>query len=463
MSHWYRLSSHLMSCCLALVSICTAQSKTASHTNAPSALNCDNPPDFSTFVNCRIDQLTDQITKKAEVTAAQKDPAKNAQAPSSAATASSLIDKSSVSDLASMTLDAAGLSSASSQPNTTSTTGSVTAYALRNWIEKKDSLDPSIYSRGLNWRRFSLLLGRDLPDSSKTTGSGTTSGSSAMVQGKGLAPFAASTEASTTGPTTSQRGVIIGGKAVIWARRDASNSHNASLFDKIGTALASEVTPSAAAILAITKYLDEEYGANSTTTNWGGTLSKLTDTDKQHIDTLLGPEIEASVQYYKVVSKVLTTILMAPQISTTYQADVKLDNGGTLHRFAFVFDKSAFGTSGKVLTSSNVGFDYTEKSSTTAAKKQFRASGDLQFPLWSNQKGKTSKELTLDVSGQGQWGSKAPVYQTQLKLSIPLLTGVSIPLTCGYANQTQLLKETNVFGHVGITLDFGKILEHSKP
>jgi hypothetical protein len=71
--------------------------------------------------------------------------------------------------------------------------------------------------------------------------------------------------------------------------------------------------------------------------------------------------------------------------------------------------------------------------------------------------------LTLDVSGQGQWGTKAPVYQTQLKLSIPLLTGVSVPLTCGYANQTQLLKETNVFGHVGITLDLAKILEHREP
>jgi hypothetical protein len=257
--------------------------------------------------------------------------------------------------------------------------------------------------------------------------------------------------------------VIVGGKAVIWARRDASNSHNAPLFDEVGRALASQVKPSAAAFLAITEYLDEKYGAASTTTNWDRTWINLTDSDKQRIDVLLGPEAKAGAEYYKVVSKVLTTILMAPQISTTYQADVKLDNGGTLHRFAFVFDKSAFGTSGKILTSSNVGFDYTEKSSTAAAKKQFRASGDLQFPLWSNQKGKTSKELTLDVSGQGQWGSKAPVYQTQLKLSIPLLTGVSIPLTCGYANQTQLLKETNVFGHVGITLDLGKILEHSKP
>jgi hypothetical protein len=399
----------------------------------------------------------------AKVTAAQKDPAKTAQDPSSSASASSLVDRSSVSDLASMALDAAGLSSASSQPNTTSATGSVTAYALRNWLEKKDSLDPSVYSQGLNWRRFSLLLGRDLPDSSKTTGSGTTSASSATAQGKDLLPLAASTAGSTTGAITSQRGVIVGGKAVIWARRDAANSHNVPLFDQIRNGLASQVTPSAAAFLAITKYLDQKYGAESTTTNWESTLGKLTDADKQHIDTLLKLEVDASVQYYEVVSKVLTTILMAPQISTTYQADVKLDNGGTLHRFAFVFDKSAFGTAGKILTSSNVGFDYTEKSSTAAAKKQFRASGDLQFPLWSNQKGTTSKELTLDVSGQGQWGSKAPVYQTQLKLSIPLLTGVSIPLTCGYANQTQLLKETNVFGHIGITLDLGKILEHSKP
>jgi len=463
MSHWHKISAYVVACSLALVSTCMAQSESAGQQKAAQGLNCDSPPDFSTFVNCRIDQLTIKQLPAAEVTAAQKDPAKNAQAPSSSATASSLVDKSSVSDLASMALDAAGLSSASSQPNTTSTTGSVTAYALRNWIEKKDSLDPSVYSHGLNWRRFSLLLGRDLPDSSKTTGSGTASGSSSTPQDRGALPFATSSAGATMGPSTSQRGVIVGGKAVIWARRDASNSHNAPLFEQIGSALSEQVTPSAAAILAITQYLDEKYGADSTTKNWSSTWNKLTDVDKKNIDKFLGPEVKASAQYHELVSKILKGILVAPQLSATYQANLKLDNGGALHRFAFVFDKSAFGTSGKILTSSNLGFDYTEKSATSAAKKQFRASGDIQFPLWSQETGKTSKELTLDVSGQGQWGTKAPVYQTQLKLSIPLLTGVSVPLTCGYANQTQLLKETNVFGHVGITLDLAKILEHREP
>jgi hypothetical protein len=457
MSPWSRaIACYLGFCFIAFACPCMSQKKPAPQQKQPQ-LDCDNPPDLSTFINCRIDQL-------ASLQVAQKDPAKQTEAPSSSATASSLVDKSSVSDIVGMALDAAGLSSASSQPNTSSTTGSLSAYAIRNWIEKKDSLDPSIYAQGLNWRRFSLLLGRDFADSSKTTGSSATPSSTSAGL---LAPAHLSAVSSTTptsGSSSSQRGVIAGAKAVLWARRDASNSHNATYFKDVGYALAAEVVPFARATLAIQNYLDAEYGPKSTIDRWTDTWRNLTATDKTNIDKLLSVAVTTSTTYYNVVDKALTRILEAPQLSATYQADIKLDNGGTLQRTALIFDKSAFGTSGKVLTSSNLGFDYTDKTAATVAKKQFRASGDIQFPLWSIDKGniKNSRQLTLELSGQGQWGTKSPVYQTQIKLSIPLVTGVAIPLSCGYANQTQLLKETNVFGHVGVTLDLAKLLVHSK-
>ena len=36
------------------------------------------------------------------------------------------------------------------------------------------------------------------------------------------------------------------------------------------------------------------------------------------------------------------------------------------------------------------------------------------------------------------------------------------PLSWGYANQTQLLKDNYVLGHIGVTLDLSKLLAHNK-
>jgi len=72
MSHWHKISAYVVACSLALVSTCMAQSESAGQQKAAQGLNCDSPPDFSTFVNCRIDQLTIKQLPAAEVTAAQK-------------------------------------------------------------------------------------------------------------------------------------------------------------------------------------------------------------------------------------------------------------------------------------------------------------------------------------------------------------------------------------------------------
>ena len=446
MSRRYRVVIATAVLLLAQAVLCKAQkapakdsNKSAGQQNSGLQLNCDTPQDLSAYMNCRVNFLT-------QLQVGQKDPAKQTQAPSTSSSSTSLIDRTSVSDIAGVALDAAGLSSASSQPNTNSATGSISAYALRNWIEHADPLDPSIYAQGLNWRRVSLLLGRDYADSSKTSGSSsTTSGGSTSQSG-----------------STSQRGVIVGSKVVLWARRDASNSHNSAYFDAIGESLSGEVVPFAKATLAIQAYLDARYGKDSTSgANWPSTRAKLTSADKTAIDKLLVEAASTSVTYYKTVDDALKRILNAPQLSATYQADIKLDNGATLHRAAIILDKSAFGKSGKVLTTMNFGYDYTEKNGTTAAKKQFRASGDVQIPLWSIRNGKDS--ATIEASGQGQWGSKSPTYQSQLKLTIPVAAGVAIPLSCGYANQTQLLKDNYVFGHIGVTFDLSKLLGHNKP
>lgn len=53
------------------------------------------------------------------------------------------------------------------------------------------------------------------------------------------------------------------------------------------------------------------------------------------------------------------------------------------------------------------------------------------------------------------------VFQT--KLSIPVKdSGVKIPISFTYSNRTELIKETDVRGNVGVTFDFDTLFAKSK-
>ena len=51
-----------------------------------------------------------------------------------------------------------------------------------------------------------------------------------------------------------------------------------------------------------------------------------------------------------------------------------------------------------------------------------------------------------------------------MRLSIPIATGISLPLSIGYGNRPELLRkqEKDVYGKFGLTFDFAKIVEGLK-
>ncbi len=122
----------------------------------------------------------------------------------------------------------------------------------------------------------------------------------------------------------------------------------------------------------------------------------------------------------------------------------------------------------------NAGFTWFQglpAGSTSGSIRDFRTSGQLDFPLPEI---KQIGKLTLSVAGLylslfeeplGQQvvvndvpiTTKGNVGLVQGKLTVPTKNAVSIPISVTWASRTELIKESDVRGNIGITLDLDKL------
>lgn len=135
-------------------------------------------------------------------------------------------------------------------------------------------------------------------------------------------------------------------------------------------------------------------------------------------------------------------------------------------------------TDGPELTA-NAGFTWFQNlpaGSTTGRIRDARVSAELSFALPEIKKIKktTFNKMTLSVSGlflalleqplgQQVLVNTVPVSRTgniglvQGKLTIPTADAVSIPISVTWASRTELIKESDVRGNIGISLDLDKL------
>jgi hypothetical protein len=122
----------------------------------------------------------------------------------------------------------------------------------------------------------------------------------------------------------------------------------------------------------------------------------------------------------------------------------------------------------------NAGFTWFQNlpaGSRSGRMRDARASAQIDFPLPEIQK---IGKITLSVSGlylsmleeplgQQVLVNDVPITQkgtvglAQAKLTIPTKSAVSIPLSLTWASRTELIKESDVRGNIGITLDLDKL------
>jgi hypothetical protein len=75
----------------------------------------------------------------------------------------------------------------------------------------------------------------------------------------------------------------------------------------------------------------------------------------------------------------------------------------------------------------------------------------------------SNSPILFSTSAEAKWLSGAkPNYTGQLKLTIPLFDGISLPLSVSVANRSELIKEKTVKGRFGFTFDLTKLMMRPK-
>jgi hypothetical protein len=95
------------------------------------------------------------------------------------------------------------------------------------------------------------------------------------------------------------------------------------------------------------------------------------------------------------------------------------------------------------------------RTSAVALAAEFRLSRAVRFTSSPDDRSAT----TLALSGRYEHPNSGTrdIAVAQVKLTLPIASGVSLPLSISWANRTELLDETEIRGHFGFTLDTDKL------
>jgi len=469
---------------------------TAAQPQGSTSLNAD--------LNARIKAKAQTLSK---TRVDQTDNTKQTEAPSVAGGSGSLVDQSSASDLIGLAANFAGLSASSNddQPEVSSVSVTASAYSLLAAIKRVDPLNPVFYDHNRNWRKFSITLGYD--DEDQTDGTKQRAklfgakfmfinrrdpglkrnqqyiervGNSLEEAAKAFGDIAVRVRAFVMSLETVRRDLITPGFKNFLeqkrqqieldlekAKRDQKDvTHIEERLKKVDELLANPARPdlfvfgpnslptatwSREELEYRTQFENEFLGAN-----YRDKLSKpVVDGIDEFLDrTLDAVELKEFTNLNDVTRDAVERIRRAPQLSLSFltkQRRFGLDE----YLGELIFD---YGVANRVNLTLNGAYRYNDTKIIGGDVRGFSFSGQLRFQLnRENLLGK--KPLFFDVATQGSWMNGVDsIYKTQGKLTIPIADGIDFPISVTYANRTELIKEKEVRGQFGFTIDTARLI-----
>ncbi|MDQ3816418.1 MAG: hypothetical protein M3362_01855 [Acidobacteriota bacterium] len=433
----------LLACILAIYSPAAAQLSSDQKAAADAAKKeCTAPSNISTWLNCKVDEISAAKLQ-------QRDPIKLVQVPSIAENTTSLVDTSEAPDVLGIALQLAGLSTGDKgKEKTTPISFTTTAYALYAAATQRDPLNPAVYVRHPNLRRFSFSFGQETPEDDN-----------------------------------GDKATLLGTKVLIINRRDASLPTNRALLRPVSMQLrranrdfartTGEVEDYLYSQLwqklnlpdpetldtedrrsdAMLKFINEHLGTGQMT----ATLGLLSEEQLSRIDEIITSRIDSRVNLDEANRRVIEEIRRAPQLAFTTQSKLRKGNGTDEYRAALTFD---YGLYRRINLTLNAGFDYLDSKKVGGDMRGGRVAGETFFQLTPDRRVFTGAGPWLfSVSGEGKWLTNSkPTYTGQLKLTIPVLDGVDFPLSVSFANRSDLIKESHVRGRFGFSFDIPKLV-----
>jgi hypothetical protein len=407
---------------------------------APGVLAQENTQDTVEWLQRRLDTAS-LVAKSIAPTIGASTPGKQVETPSIADTSMSLVDQTGAPDLIGIAMQFFNLAKEREGSPASIT---LSAFALRTALLGTDPSRPEVYAAGRNWRRVSVTFGRQGADA-------------------------------TSGESEAQ---VFGVKVLAWDRRDPTRDDNVEALQKAvregstttqEMALAlEEVVMEIAKRLAprfkepdLQKFLEDRLGR----TTHAETLKALTDDDLAAIDALLVERVAPLIVRQRgVQEKQIKALKQAPQLSLSYQAKLRDDDGTDEQVWQGIFD---WGVLNRMNISVNGGLARASRPN-VAPTVGGRLSFEAQFQLTGG--GSTlgaltaaRPPLTLSASYAGVWQDddllQEDTHKFQTKLTIPLpslLKGLSLPVSLTVASRPDLIDEKDVRGQVGFTIDFSK-------
>ncbi|HWC77708.1 MAG TPA: hypothetical protein VG778_09605 [Blastocatellia bacterium] len=404
---------------------------------------------YSSFIVTRIKVITAQKKQEAEAERTEaieeikaritiRGNAKSSEAPSLSSNTTSLVDKSSASDLTGIALNFAGLATDSDEPEATSMAATVSAYAFKAAAAGRDPLDPGFYNANRDWRRVSFTLGVDYPE-------------------EGVVDV-------------NDRAILFGVKYLPYDKRDASDPSNADAIRDISAGLqvvsreisniSDEVKKLVIdALIRLGKPIPAGATAINTTyfsdAAWPATYDLLSDDDKIAIDKVITDRIEVFVDFSRKALERADDIRNQHQLAFSFMTKQRRGERPDEHVAQAILD---LGLARRFSLSLNASFNYVDNK-LFEDNRGGRVAADLQIQLnRDNLEGRLP--IFLSFAGDGCWMTDVkPLYRAQAKVTIPLWGGIELPLSVSYANRTEFIDEDDIRGKFGFTFDVVRIAQ----
>jgi hypothetical protein len=385
------------------------------------------------WLDCRLKQA-------AAAKINQKDPNKQAEAPAVSSKSTSLVDKPAAPDIGALALalgSVTGLSSSNSSG--TPLVFTTSAYALIA-AQNGRALDPSFYNGNHNWRRFSFTIGREDNDDTND------------------------------GPAN-----IFGGKLLLIDGKDPASKRNEGFLDKVSQALGVASVNFAKIRPQINLYLFQELGPQIFGQDFipndpaqkvkfineqlngrtAAIIQMLTRDELAQIDHILSQYVEQEAQFQQTVKTAIENIRKGPQLALDFSSKIRPHKPVDDYRLELTWDYGLPGIT-RLNWTANISYDYRNFTAVGSDIRGGRFANQFEYQFDS----KTLRDpFRVAVSAEGKWQTKTTsTYVIQGKLTIPILEGISLPLSASWANRSDLIKESYVKGNFGLTFDVAKLL-----
>jgi hypothetical protein len=193
--------------------------------------------------------------------------------------------------------------------------------------------------------------------------------------------------------------------------------------------------------------------------NFQTTLNNLSPDAKKQIQALIERSIDPFSKEQAAIQDAYDRISKGMQMSVSYTGDIRDSKGNNNHRGTLAFD---YGLSDRINWTFNASADYTDRKMASDSKGG-RAATEFQGDLTKSNSAWGRSPIRVSFSGQAQWlTAQKPEYSFQAKLTIPLTSGVDLPIVYRYANRAAQINKSDSEARLGLSIDVSRLAQAFK-